>query len=388
MLSARCGGHLYALIERGRIFFSTQSGQTMNAPMWSRDPTLTGAPTASVMKPCEATSTKGARRGSTLREGRSPVRSSSYPVNDSSGKTRTCDPSREFSVFILLQWRMWTFRVPYNGAMSAPIGPIYLLADSALLFSPGDDGSTLPESIRALLDDRLENKDAPTAAYIGASNRDEPAFYGIFEAAMDSASITERRMIRSRYSAMDNVCLNASDLIVLAGGDVAHGWRIMQSTGMRDVIVQRYLAGAVLVGVSAGAVQLGLEGVDNDPEVNDTPGASSDTFRLVPFVIDVHDEDRGWERLRERVDPWGTAARGLRDTDGRGRRLPRRPHPRAVRKALRGVVLRRQRASRVAPHGRRGSVRERKRTRVTSSLDATPESDVPAGEDRHSEDSP
>lgn len=201
--------------------------------------------------------------------------------------------------------------VPYNRSMSAPIGPIYLLADSALLFSPGDDGCTLPQSIRALLDDRLENKDAPTAAYIGASNRDEPAFYGIFEAAMDSASITERRMIRSRYSAMDNVCLNASDLIVLAGGDVAHGWQIMQSTGMRDVIVRRYLAGAVLVGVSAGAVQLGLEGVDNDAEVNESPGASSDTFRLVPFVIDVHDEDRGWERLRERVRSLGDGARGL-----------------------------------------------------------------------------
>ena len=110
---------------------------------------------------------------------------------------------------------------------------------------------------------------------------------------------------------MDNVCLNASDLIVLAGGEVTHGWHVMQSTGMRDVIVQRYLAGAVLVGVSAGAVQLGLEGVDDDAEVNGLPGAWFDTFRLVPFVIDVHDEDRGWERLRERVRSRGNGARGI-----------------------------------------------------------------------------
>lgn len=188
---------------------------------------------------------------------------------------------------------------------------IYLLADSSLLFSPGEDGRTLAQSIRASLDDRLENKDAPTAAYIGASNRDEPAFYEIFEAAMDAASITERRMIRSRYSAMDDVCLNASDLIVLAGGDVAHGRHVMQSTGMCDVIVQRYLAGAVLVGVSAGAVQLGLEGVVDGGEVDESARASFETFRLVPFVIDVHDENRGWERLQERVRSRGDGARGL-----------------------------------------------------------------------------
>ena len=68
--------------------------------------------------------------------------------------------------------------------------PLYLLADSQLLFWKRHD--------RPLLDAALDGlpRDTPlSAAYIGASNGDRPEYYGIFEAAVDAIGITDRRMI-------------------------------------------------------------------------------------------------------------------------------------------------------------------------------------------------
>jgi hypothetical protein len=58
------------------------------------------------------------------------------------------------------------------------------------------------------------------------------------------------------------------------------------------------LEGAVLIGISAGAVQLGLYGWQQDMHTYNAP---FDTFKLVPFIIDAHAEDQGWERLQEQI---------------------------------------------------------------------------------------
>jgi cyanophycinase-like exopeptidase len=42
---------------------------------------------------------------------------------------------------------------------------------------------------------------------------------------------------------------------LLAGGDVLYGFTVIESSGMRETIVARHRAGAVLLGVSAGAMQ-------------------------------------------------------------------------------------------------------------------------------------
>jgi cyanophycinase len=57
-------------------------------------------------------------------------------------------------------------------------------------------------------------------------------------------------------------------------------------------------------------VQLGALGWRDDEE-GTTPSTTFDTLRLVPFVIDVHDEDRGWRRLRRTVAAHGEPTRGL-----------------------------------------------------------------------------
>jgi cyanophycinase-like exopeptidase len=189
--------------------------------------------------------------------------------------------------------------------------PLYLLADSQLLFLKLQDRLLLEAAI-----DGLARDTALSAAYIGASNGDRPEYYEIFEAAMDAIGITDRRMIDSSFGTDDRAFLERAQVIVLAGGDVRLGWNTFEKTGMKDVILGRYAQGAVLVGISAGAVQLGRYGIVETPESSTTE--LLDLFKLVPVVIDTHDERAEWARLSRTIHVLAGAATGLGIPSGGG----------------------------------------------------------------------
>lgn len=172
---------------------------------------------------------------------------------------------------------------------ASPLKPIYLFADSQLLFWKRD-GKLLLETALA-----TREGESPRAAYIGASNGDRQEYYEIFAGAMQAAGITDRRKISSSFSAPDRECLQTARLIVLAGGDVRQGWEVFKQTGMKDVILERHAQGAILVGISAGAVQLGRQAVI---EIEGSfPRELLDMLNLVPAIVDVHDERNDWARL-------------------------------------------------------------------------------------------
>ena len=194
---------------------------------------------------------------------------------------------------------------------SSPLQPLYLLADSQLLFWKRQDRLLLEVALDGLARDTPLN-----AAYIGASNGDRPEFYEIFEAAMDAIGIPDRRKIDSSFGPDDRAFLQRAQLIVLAGGDVRLGWNTFEKTGMKEVILGRYVQGAVLVGVSAGAVQLGRYGIVETPE---SPATELlDVFKLVPVVIDAHDERAEWARLSRTIHALQGAATGLGIPSGGG----------------------------------------------------------------------
>jgi cyanophycinase len=168
-------------------------------------------------------------------------------------------------------------------------GPLYLLADSQLLFWK-QRGKLLLEGVRETLLDAN-----PTAVYIGASNGDNREFYSIFEAAMDAAGFADGSMINSSFNADDRERLNRAQLIVLAGGDTQLGWNTFEQTGMKEQILARHAQGAVLVGISAGAIQLGRHAILDKGE--SAAQELIDVFNLVPVIVDVHDEQREWARL-------------------------------------------------------------------------------------------
>jgi peptidase E len=174
---------------------------------------------------------------------------------------------------------------------------IFLLADSQLLFWR-DGGQLLLE--------RVVTRDQLKAAYIGASNGDDPNFYEIFVSAMEGVGVVDCRMIPSAVSEADMEFLNSADVILLSGGDVEAGWRVFLNNGLSEHIIRRYYEGASLIGVSAGAVQLGLCGLAAD-------GSLIATFKVVPFIIGAHEESDNWKTAREllRLSGPGKTAIGL-----------------------------------------------------------------------------
>lgn len=176
-----------------------------------------------------------------------------------------------------------------------PLQPIVLLADSQLLFWRENDQLLLERILKG-----------SKAAYIGASNGDNPDFYAIFVAAMGGFGIFDCRLIPSDVSEADLAFLNEADIILLAGGDVELGWRTFLTNGLNNHIVRRYFEGATLIGISAGAVQLGLCGLAAD-------GSLFETFKLVPFIIGAHEESNNWKTTTDllRLSATNTRAIGL-----------------------------------------------------------------------------
>jgi len=180
------------------------------------------------------------------------------------------------------------------------IKPLYLLADSQLLFVKGG-GDSLAERIRADLDSAN-----PKAAYIGASNGDQPEFYSLFQAAMESMGISNCRLVPSQPSREDISFLENADLIVLSGGDVERGWHVFEQNGLKELVPRKRFDGAVLMGVSAGAVQLGLGCLSNAAQPK-----SLDMFRFAPFYVGAHDEGNDWFDLRALVNLAQSDARAI-----------------------------------------------------------------------------
>jgi len=167
------------------------------------------------------------------------------------------------------------------------IKPLYLLADSQLLFWKSDRDS-LAERLRAHLD-----TSNPRAAYVGASNGDQPEFYSLFQAAMEAMGISDCRSVPSQPSREDILFMEDAELIVLSGGDVERGWRTFEQNGLKELVARKRLDGAILMGVSAGAVQLGLGSLSNSAQPKQI-----DMFRFAPFYIGAHDEENDWWDLR------------------------------------------------------------------------------------------
>lgn len=178
--------------------------------------------------------------------------------------------------------------------------PLYLFADSQLLFWK-DQGVRFLLRARDDLDARA--RVAPKAAYLGASNGDEPAYYEIFVGAMEGIGVRACRQIPAAPSDDDRAFLDAADLVLLAGGDVERGLGAFHASGVHRAILARHEAGAVLLGVSAGAVQLGLKPAGRgDPALK--------TLGLAPFFVGAHDEP-DWTSLGEAVVAGGEGSRGI-----------------------------------------------------------------------------
>jgi hypothetical protein len=190
--------------------------------------------------------------------------------------------------------------------------PLFLLADSSLLFWRVGDRPFL-ECLRPLTGADMSVPPVQ-AAYLGASNGDEPAFYEIFTAAMEGIGLERCRHIPARPSAEERAWLAGSQVVLLAGGDPRVGWESFLAQEVAELLRERYLAGAVLLGVSAGAMQLG-QSAWSAPVPG--PGELFPVLGLAPFLVGVHEAPE-WQGLERAVRLAGAPAQGLGVPHGGG----------------------------------------------------------------------
>lgn len=184
-------------------------------------------------------------------------------------------------------------------AGSSAIQPMFLLADSQLLFW-GDRGELFLRRARACFPGDRPLK----AAYLGASNGDVRDYFDLFVAAMEGIDVTDCRMVLTVPSDRDRAFLDEADLVMLAGGDAELGFRAFQAAGLVERIIARYAAGAVLMGVSAGAIHLGQRVYGR------APAPSFEALRLAPCVVGAHDEP-DWPDLARVVAAMEGTGRGI-----------------------------------------------------------------------------
>jgi peptidase E len=180
--------------------------------------------------------------------------------------------------------------------------PIYLFADSQPLFWKRDGVLFIKSLVGAIETEQVR------AVYVGASNGDNPDYYSLFHAAMQGAGVFDCHMIRSSLPEADAARVAEADLILLAGGDAGKGWDAFRQTGLDQLLVRRYHEGATLIGLSAGAMQLGLFGWRGDEP---TKASMFEALKLVPFVIGAHEEAQQWAQLRAAISSLDADARGL-----------------------------------------------------------------------------
>ena len=100
--------------------------------------------------------------------------------------------------------------------------------------------------------------------------------------------------------------MEEAHLMLLAGGDVELGWRTFEQNGLKELIPRKRFDSAVLMGLSAGAIQLGLGCLSNSAQPKQI-----EMFRFAPFYVGAHDEENDWWDLRALVNLSQVDARGI-----------------------------------------------------------------------------
>jgi hypothetical protein len=148
----------------------------------------------------------------------------------------------------------------------------------------------------------------PLVAWVGAANGDQRAWF-------------ERvaKVLRERYGAEVEAArttgefdpeetrqlVEAAQMIYLGGGDVSQLAERVRATRLDEQIRRRYQEGALVVGVSAGAIGLSrfwVQFPDDNFELDEPKRFAC--VGAVEVAIDCHDEESDWEELRALLAAW------------------------------------------------------------------------------------
>ena len=204
-------------------------------------------------------------------------------------------------------------------APASKIGHLFVTADSMPLFGEWFSTEVKPAIERYVHQQQQEQGVRTfTAAYVGASNGDLVEYFDMFTMAVEGLKLSYISCVHVKASELGSVVdskrvIKDAALIVLAGGDVHLGWRSMQACGLDVAVRDASALGAVIVGISAGAIHMGAYGYTGEEDKYVEPFA---TLALVPLIFGAHEEQDAWLTLRKAFDAFSAARASRQGASG------------------------------------------------------------------------
>ncbi|MBI1853312.1 MAG: Type 1 glutamine amidotransferase-like domain-containing protein [Planctomycetes bacterium] len=185
---------------------------------------------------------------------------------------------------------------------------------------------------------KATGKESPLVGFIGAASGDhrgyiesiESYFRDAFRAEVQPIYLSRDPMPKSDAEAI----VARADILYFGGGDVSVLVRTVRAAGLESALRGRHEEGAVVIGVSAGAIGLCRYWIEwPDPPTPDAPFEGAmllPALAIVPnLVCDVHDVEDDWGELRtlvalletrdEKLTAYGIPGGGALVVDGNGR---------------------------------------------------------------------
>jgi cyanophycinase len=176
------------------------------------------------------------------------------------------------------------------------------LMGPAILIAYGVPGDTLHDRAFELAGAR------PLVAWVGAANGDQRAWYERVAKVLRErygAEVEMARTVGEYDTGETRQLIEAAQMIYIGGGDVSMLAERVRALGVDEQIRRRHAEGAVVVGVSAGAIGLTRYWVQF-PEDNfelERPTRFA-CIGALPLAVDCHDEQSDWEELRALLAAW------------------------------------------------------------------------------------
>lgn len=141
----------------------------------------------------------------------------------------------------------------------------------------------------------------PGIAYLGSASGDNRDFFGMISVLLKNAGAGEV-MLAPTVGARVNLgktldILNHADAILVSGGDVEEGMRVLGEKHLAPCLRARYDHGTVFVGLSAGSIMLSRQWVRWPDPNDDSTAEAFACMGFAPVLCDTHGEADNWEEL-------------------------------------------------------------------------------------------
>jgi cobyric acid synthase len=168
--------------------------------------------------------------------------------------------------------------------------PVFLLADLDSINNISNNQPVLNSVITSL---KTAN---PKAVCISLFTYNITAIQKSVSACMETygAAYTAHLNENSHMDEFKNI--ERADVIVLISGKPDLAQKHIQKTGIEGCILNGYHKGAVIFGVSGGAVQLGKLGWTIDKDNN---YLFFEGLNIIPYAINIKDENHEWRALKD-----------------------------------------------------------------------------------------